>query len=175
MLRRLVVVLSAARFSHAACSSERRAAVLTLRGGITTHAAAPRRTATSASLTRENFANRHVHARMSEEADKPGDHKSAEPKNAPRDLGDRLDALLDRSFFDPTSEGRRGEPRFLIQFREMFAADPEFASTLYVGCYFALLLFFAQQGVRIFRHCYFMPDQLCPWDVGPSMDALLNF
>jgi hypothetical protein len=50
-----------------------------------------------------------------------------------------------------------------------------FATTLYIGFYFALLLAFAQQGVRIYKHCYFEPDKLCPWDVGPAVDQLLNF
>lgn len=35
-----------------------------------------------------------------------------------------------------------------------------------------VLLAFAQQGVRLWKHCYAMPDSLCPWDVGlPGGDA----
>ena len=89
-------------------------------------------------------------------------------------FSDRLNALLDRPVFDPESQAR-DEPKLLRRFRKAFNADPELATTLYVGFYFALLLCFAQQGVRIFKHCYFQPDRLCPWEVGLSVDDVLNF
>ena len=90
-------------------------------------------------------------------------------------LEQRLNALLDRQVFDPDRQARTDEPFFLGQFRQRFDADPEAATILYVGGYFALLLCFAQQGVRIYKHCYFTPDKMCPWEVLPSVDELLNF
>lgn len=92
-----------------------------------------------------------------------------------RDMGDKLNEMLDRPFFDPAKAGSKDEPGLLQDFRRQFDEDPEMASTLFVGLYFALLLVFAQQGVRIYKHCYFAPDKLCPWDVTPSFDALMNF
>jgi len=108
--------------------------------------------------------------------ERPGDATTGalSGESSEGDLGERLNALLDRSVFDPDSRGR-DEPRLLAFFRAKFDEDPEFATTLFVGFYFAVLLCAAQQGVRIFKHCYFLPDKLCPWDVGPSVDELLNF
>ncbi|EOD36120.1 hypothetical protein EMIHUDRAFT_226679 [Emiliania huxleyi CCMP1516] len=108
-----------------------------------------------------------------------------DPKTRPS-IGERLDELLDRPFFDPEERGE-DEPGLLRRFRAAFDSDPESASTLFVGLYFAVsdiaplipllcvtlvLLAFAQQGVRLWKHCYAMPDSLCPWDVGlPGGDA----
>lgn len=102
--------------------------------------------------------------------------KSSEraPDADDRQIGERLNALLDRSFFDP-EDSKEGDPKLVSDFKSLFQADPEMASSLFVGLYFALLLFFAQQGIRVYKHCYFMPDKLCPWDVTPSIDDLLNF
>ena len=93
-----------------------------------------------------------------------GEHSTPPPEMG--DNGKRLDALLDKPFFDPSQDGQENEPSILTDFRRKFDEDPEYASTLFVGFYFALLLFFAQQGVRIYKHCYFLPDNLCPWDAG---------
>mmetsp|Transcript_36730 Transcript_36730/g.115528 ORF Transcript_36730/g.115528 Transcript_36730/m.115528 type:complete len:168 (-) Transcript_36730:230-733(-) len=94
-----------------------------------------------------------------------------DPKTPVPGIGERLDELLDRPFFDPEERGE-DEPGLLRRFRAAFDSDPESASTLFVGLYFAVLLAFAQQGVRLWKHCYAMPDSLCPWDVGlPGGDA----
>ena len=96
---------------------------------------------------------------------------------------DRLNELLDRPFFDP-EKGNKDEPGLLKRFREEFDADPELATIAFIGFYFALLLALSQQGVRIWKHCYAMPDQLCPWDVGleggdaytrKAFEDLMNF
>ena len=87
---------------------------------------------------------------------------------------DRLNAMLDQSFFDP-EQVTEDEPKLLTDYKSLFKENPELATSLYVGLVFALLLFFTQQGVRIYKHCYFMPDKLCPWDVSPSFDDLMNF
>ena len=92
--------------------------------------------------------------------------KGSEKGGSQGDIGDKLNEMLNKPFFDPEQQGREDDPSFLKGFRRKFDEDPEFASTLFVGFYFALLLFFAQQGVRIYKHCYFMPDKLCPWDAG---------
>ena len=47
--------------------------------------------------------------------------------------------------------------------------------TVFVGLYFALLLSFAQIGVRVYKHCYFMPDKECPFYSAPSVDEIFNF
>ena len=99
---------------------------------------------------------------------------STDPDVDDRTIGERLNALLDRSFFDPSVESK-ADPKLVSDYKSLFQADPEMASSLFVGLYFALLLFFAQQGIRVYKHCYFMPDKLCPWDVSPSIDELMNF
>ena len=52
-------------------------------------------------------------------------------------IGERLDELLDRPFFDPEERGE-DEPGLLRRFRAAFDSDPESASTLFVGLYFAV-------------------------------------
>ena len=88
-------------------------------------------------------------------------------------FGDRLQTLLDTPVIN-TTESSDDERDWLRGFKALLASDYELAETLYVGVYFAILIFFAQQGVRIYKHCYFMPDKLCPWEVTPSLDTLLN-
>ena len=82
----------------------------------------------------------------------------------------RLNTFLDKPLIDPTRDGGSEEPNLLRQFKELVNSDYELAQTLYVGLVFAVLLAFAQQGVRIYKHCYFMPDKLCPWDVSVPID-----
>ena len=57
--------------------------------------------------------------------------------NDPKSIGERLDELLDRPFFDPEERGE-DEPGLLRRFRAAFDSDPESASTLFVGLYFAV-------------------------------------
>ena len=59
-----------------------------------------------------------------------------DPKTRPS-IGERLDELLDRPFFDPEERGE-DEPGLLRRFRAAFDSDPESASTLFVGLYFAV-------------------------------------
>lgn len=58
------------------------------------------------------------------------------PRRRPS-IGERLDELLDRPFFDPEERGE-DEPGLLRRFRAAFDSDPESASTLFVGLYFAV-------------------------------------
>ena len=101
------------------------------------------------------------------DGDKPPDKKPDE-----RSLVDRINAMLDTPVFDADASDDADEPKIFKDFKSLIQEDYQFAETLYVGGVFALLLFFAQQGVRIYKHCYFMPDRLCPWDVTPSLDAV---
>ena len=104
-------------------------------------------------------------------ADEPKDSGDDEPRQ--EDGVDRLNAMLDQSFFDP-EQVTEDEPKLLTDYKRLFKENPELATSLYVGLVFALLLFFTQQGVRIYKHSYFMPDKLCPWDVSPSFADLMN-
>ena len=107
----------------------------------------------------------------SEGTDGGGDAGSARDE---RSLGERLQALLDTPLFDPQKVGDREEPAFLRDFKSLVNEDYQMAETLYAGLYFALLLFFSQQGVRLYKHCYFAPDAQCPWEVTTSLDNLLD-
>ena len=63
-------------------------------------------------------------------------------------------------------------PKILQQLAE---DDYQLAETIYAGSIFAVLIFFAQQGVRVYKHCVFMPDSLCPFDGGAwTTDRLLE-
>ena len=84
------------------------------------------------------------------------------------DPGDRLQRLLDSPVIDP-SKRDANEPQLLSSFKDLVENDYPLAEALFAGCYFAILLFFAQQGVRIYKHCIAMPDSLCPWDAGSSV------
>ena len=93
-----------------------------------------------------------------------------------RGIGERLGEQLDRAVFDPSADATSGEPGFLRNFRELFNEDQPMAEALYAGAVFAVLLCFAQQAVRLYKHCVFAPDRVCPWDTGgPSLDDVLNF
>lgn len=89
-------------------------------------------------------------------------------------MEEQLNALLDTPVFDPKQQ-RPDEPRLVRAFRDLLEKDAEFATTLYIGLYFALLLCLSQQGVRIYRHCYFLRDKTCPWDaVGAGLESMLD-
>ena len=90
-------------------------------------------------------------------------------------MNDRLQDFLDTPLIDPARDGGKDEPQLLREFKALFNSDYQMAETIYAGLIFAVLLSFSQQAVRIYKHCYFMPDKTCPWDViSPSMDVL-NF
>ena len=76
-----------------------------------------------------------------------------------------MNAFLDSPIIDlDPSKGRdRDDP--MRAFKDLFEADPEQATILYISGYFAGLLIVAQQGVRIYKHCFFSPDKMCPWEV----------
>ena len=85
------------------------------------------------------------------------------------DLDDRVQALLDRPIIDPTAAGEN-EPQLLRAFKQLVETDYPLAEALYAGSVLAVLLFFSQKGVSIYKHCYFMPDQQCPWAVTQEID-----
>ena len=83
--------------------------------------------------------------------------------------------VLDTPLVDPDSEGRDNEPQLLRDFKSLVQTDYMMAEAIYAGGVFAILLWFSQQGVRVYKHCYFMPDSACPWQVEPSLaDTLLQ-
>ena len=96
-----------------------------------------------------------------------------EERRDERDLGDKLNELLDKPVFD-LSTSDDNEPKLLRDFKELIENDYQFAEALYAGAYFSILIFFAQQGVRIYKNCYFMPDKMCPWEVAPLVDTLIG-
>ena len=79
---------------------------------------------------------------------------------------DNLNQLLDRQVFDPLAEDSN-DPGLLRSFKELVQTDYQLAETLWAGGVFAVLLLFSQQAVRVYKHCYFAPDQMCPWDTVP--------
>lgn len=91
-----------------------------------------------------------------------------------RSFEERLQNMLDTPLFDPEQESAGDEPKFLTDFKELFKADQQMGETVFVGLYFALLLSFAQFGVRVYKHCYFMPDKECPFVSGPSVDDIFS-
>ena len=85
----------------------------------------------------------------------------------------KLQKLLDTPLIDPTQDNAN-DPEFLRQFKQLVNDDYNFAEALYAGGVFAVLLFFSQQGVSVYKHCVAMPDAACPWASG-SVDAFSNF
>ena len=85
----------------------------------------------------------------------------------------KLQKLLDTPLIDPTQDNA-DDPEFLRQFKQLVNDDYNFAEALYAGGVFAVLLFFSQQGVSVYKHCVAMPDAACPWASG-SVDAFSNF
>ena len=90
-----------------------------------------------------------------------------------KDVDEKLQKLLDTQLFDPT-EDNADDPEFLKKFKQLVNDDYNFAEALYAGGVFAVLLFFSQQGVSVYKHCVAMPDAACPWASG-SVDAFSNF
>ena len=86
---------------------------------------------------------------------------------------EKLQKLLDTPLIDPTQDNA-DDPEFLRQFKQLVNDDYNFAEALYAGGVFAVLLFFSQQGVSVYKHCVAMPDAACPWASG-SVDAFSNF
>jgi hypothetical protein len=120
----------------------------------------------------QRVASRRVHPRMGEPD--PDEDASKRSDGESRDIADRLNALLDQQVFDPEDESDRDEPQAMSDFRQLFRNDPEMATALYAGTYFALLLCVTQQVVRVYKHCYFMPDKTCPFDLVRDIDAFAN-
>ena len=89
------------------------------------------------------------------------------------DADAKLQKLLDTPLIDPTQDNA-DDPEFLRQFKQLVNDDYNFAEALYAGGVFAVLLFFSQQGVSLYKHCVAMPDAACPWASG-SVDAFSNF
>jgi hypothetical protein len=85
----------------------------------------------------------------------------------------KLQKLLDTPLIDPTQDNA-DDPEFLRRFKQLVNDDYNFAEALYAGGVFAVLLFFSQQGVSVYKHCVAMPDAACPWASG-SVDAFSNF
>jgi len=99
--------------------------------------------------------------------------RCTEPENGDGDggdLGDELNRLLDTPLLDPL-QSAENEPKLLRDFKELFVRDREMAEAIYAGLVFAVLLFFSQKGVSLYKHCVFMPDNTCPWNAG-SIDPL---
>ena len=88
-------------------------------------------------------------------------------------VDEKLQKLLDTQLFDPTDDNAN-DPEILRQFKQLVNDDYPFAEALYAGGVFAVLLFFSQQGVSVYKHCVAMPDAGCPWASG-SVDAFSNF
>ena len=86
---------------------------------------------------------------------------------------EKLQKLLDTPLIDPTQDNA-DDPEFLRRFKQLVNDDYNFAEALYAGGVFAVLLFFSQQGVSVYKHCVAMPDAACPWASG-SVDAFSNF
>ena len=87
------------------------------------------------------------------------------------DDDDKLQTFLDTSFFDPTQQDDN-DPKFIKDFKSLVTDDYPMAEAFYAGTVLAVLLFFSQQAVRIYKHCYFMPDKMCPWDAGGVASGL---
>ena len=85
-----------------------------------------------------------------------------------RPSGHRTTPLID------PKQDNADDPEFLRQFKQLVNDDYNFAEALYAGGVFAVLLFFSQQGVSVYKHCVAMPDAACPWASG-SVDAFSNF
>lgn len=91
-----------------------------------------------------------------------------------RRTDDWVQTFLDTPLIRPT-EIDENESTFMRQFKSLLRSDYEMAEALYAGAVMALLLLFAQQAVRIYKHCYVLPDNACPWDVATGLDHLSTF
>jgi hypothetical protein len=95
-------------------------------------------------------------------AGKP-DSSNDEEDEKTQGLDAQIQSFLDQPWLDPNSEVN-SDPEILKKFKKLVVSDYPMAEALYVGTVFAGLLFISQQGVRIWKHCYFLPDGLCPWE-----------
>jgi hypothetical protein len=93
-------------------------------------------------------------------AGKP-DSSNDEEDEKTQGLDAQIQSFLDQPWLDPNSEVN-SDPEILKKFKKLVVSDYPMAEALYVGTVFAGLLFISQQGVRIWKHCYFLPDGLCP-------------
>lgn len=91
----------------------------------------------------------------------------------PSSLVRRLNEMLDRPVIDPSRDRGLDEPVFLRRFKDLVQTDYGAAEAIYAGGVFAALLVFAQQLVKLYKNCYFIPDTTCPF--APSAEDLLNF
>jgi hypothetical protein len=91
----------------------------------------------------------------------------------PSSLGRRLNEMLDRPVIDPSRDRGLDEPEFLRRFKDLVQTDYGAAEAIYAGGVLAALLVFAQQLVKLYKNCYFIPDTTCPF--APSAEDLLNF
>ena len=98
------------------------------------------------------------------------DDDNKQKKTPKKPWDERLNELLDRPTIDVEAANTPGQPPWLTAFKELVSSDYGMAEALYAGTVFSVLIFFSQQGVRVYKHCYFMPDAACPWDASPSVD-----
>ena len=87
-------------------------------------------------------------------------------------MGDQIQKMLNTQFFDPTQE-KSSDPGLLRDFKALVQSDYEKAELIYASVIIAGMLIFAQQGVRIYKHCVFMPDNLCP--LNSAVDPFSSF
>jgi len=80
-----------------------------------------------------------------------------------RSIVERWNSFLDTPFLDPTVDNKN-ETKLLSAFKQLVREDYNTAETLYSGGILWLLILISQQAVSIYKHCYFMPDNMCPWD-----------
>lgn len=91
-------------------------------------------------------------------------------KQPESETGTSFSELLDRAVIDPERPSSEDEPALLTAFKKLVDEDYQMAEALYAGGVFAILIFFSQQAVRVYKHCYFQPDKLCPWDPMTGVD-----
>ena len=80
--------------------------------------------------------------------------------------------MLDRPLIDFSATPEEEDNPLLKAFKELVANDYPMAEALYAGGVFAVLLFFSQRGVSLYKHCYFQPDSMCPWGDFPATGGI---
>ena len=96
------------------------------------------------------------------------DDEPDKKKGKPNSLS--LSDLLDKPVIVPGLPPRADESALMRKFKEMVENDYQMAEAIYAGGVFAVLIFFSQQAVRVYKHCYFLPDKQCPWDASSAID-----
>jgi len=106
---------------------------------------------------------------LNDGSDDEGKKQNAKRKAQEEELDpwDKFQSLLDTPFFDPEEDGGPNEPQFMREFKEMIKTDYYRAENLFGFGFLAIMVILSQQGVSVYKHCYFSPDSLCPWDVRP--------